>query len=161
MDTRPGKVCCGIWHIHVSSRSFKSRKLQGGAFIDQTYLSSTPHRCSTGMRSREFGGQVNVSLCALNLSWTIFAVRQGALSCLERPLPLRDTVSMKGCSWLATIFGWYCIFQRKIHIHFHLFPIVHLVPTPPQVNDAHAPDVKEKVIHETRPPFSKWFSSMV
>ena len=30
-STRPLKVCCGIWHQDVSSRSFMSCKLRGGA----------------------------------------------------------------------------------------------------------------------------------
>ena len=55
------KVCCGIWHQDVSSRSFKSCKLQGGASMDQTCLSSTSHRCMIGLRSGEFGGKVNTS----------------------------------------------------------------------------------------------------
>lgn len=38
-STRPLKVFCGIWHQDVSSRSFKSCKLRGGASIDLTCLS--------------------------------------------------------------------------------------------------------------------------
>ena len=58
-STRPLKVSCGIWHHDASSRSFKSCKLRGEASMDRTCLSSTSHRCSIGLRSGEFGGQVN------------------------------------------------------------------------------------------------------
>ena len=57
----PLKVCCGIWHQDVSSRSFKSCKLRGGASVDWTCLTCTSHRCSIGLRSGKFGGQVNSS----------------------------------------------------------------------------------------------------
>jgi len=56
-STRPLKVCCGIWQQDVSSRSFKSCKLRGGASMDRTCLFSTSHRCLIGFRSGEFGGQ--------------------------------------------------------------------------------------------------------
>jgi len=68
-STRPLKVCCGVWHQDVSSRSFKSWKLRGGASMGRTCLSNTPHRCSIALRSGEFGGQVNTlksSLCSSN-----------------------------------------------------------------------------------------------
>lgn len=42
-STRPLKVYCGIWHQNVSSKSFKSCKLRGGASIDRICLSSTSH----------------------------------------------------------------------------------------------------------------------
>ncbi|KAF7651609.1 hypothetical protein LDENG_00107270 [Lucifuga dentata] len=58
-STRPLKVSCSIWHQDVSSRSFKSCKLRGGASMDWTCLSSTSHRRSIRLRSGEFGGQVN------------------------------------------------------------------------------------------------------
>ena len=79
MDSiRSLKVCCGIWHHDVSSRSFKSCKLRGGASVDQNCLSSTPPGCSILLTSGEFGGQVDKSnslLCSSNHSWTIFALR--------------------------------------------------------------------------------------
>ncbi|KAG9351058.1 hypothetical protein JZ751_024948 [Albula glossodonta] len=54
-STRPLKVCGGIWHQDISSRSFKSCKMRGGASMDRTCLSSPSHRCSIGLRSGEFG----------------------------------------------------------------------------------------------------------
>ncbi len=63
---------------------------------------NTSYRYSIGLRSGEFGGQVNTSnllLCSSNHSWTIFALWQGALSCWKRPQPPENTVCMKGCSW--------------------------------------------------------------
>ena len=104
-SSRPLEVCFGIWHQDVSSRFFKSSKLQGGASVDQTCLSSTSHRSSIRLRSGEFGGQVNTSnlSCFSNHSWTTVALRQGALSCWKRPQPSGNTISMKGCSWSATM----------------------------------------------------------
>ena len=101
---RPLKVCCGIWHQDVSSRSFKSCKLQGGASVDLTFLSSTSHRCLIGLRSGEFGGQVNISnslVCSSNHSWTILALLHSVLSSWKRPQPSGNTISMKGCTWSA------------------------------------------------------------
>ena len=66
-STRPLKVCCGIWHQVVSSRSFKSCKLRDGASVDWTHLSSTPHRHSIVLKYEEFGGQVNTSILLLFL----------------------------------------------------------------------------------------------
>ena len=50
-STRPMKVCCGIWHQHLSRRSFKSCKVWVGASMDWICLASTSHRCSIGLRS--------------------------------------------------------------------------------------------------------------
>lgn len=44
-STRWMKVFCCIWHQVVSSRSFESCKLRGGASFDQTCLSSTSNKC--------------------------------------------------------------------------------------------------------------------
>jgi len=74
----------------------KSCKLWGGASMDRTCLFSTSHRCSFGLRSGEFGGQVNTSnslLCSSNHSWTFFALWQ------MRPQPPGNT----GCAWSATM----------------------------------------------------------
>lgn len=49
----------GLWYFR--SRSLKSCMLRDGASVDQTYLSSTSHKCSVGLTSREFGGQANTS----------------------------------------------------------------------------------------------------
>lgn len=91
MDTtRPLKLCCGILHQDVSSRTFRSCKLWGGASMDQTCLSSISHRWSTRLRSGQFGGQVNTlnsSLCSSNHSWTILALWQGSLSCWKSHPP--------------------------------------------------------------------------
>ena len=106
-STRPLKVCCGIWHQDVSSRSFKSCMLQGGASMDWICLSSTSHRCSIGLRSGEFGGQVNTSnllLCSSNHSWNMFVFLHGVLSCWKKPQPSGNIVSMKGCTWSAAMF---------------------------------------------------------
>ena len=59
-STRRLKVCCGIWHQDVSSRSFKSCKFRGGASMDRTCLSSTSNRCSLGSKS----GEYSVCVCA-------------------------------------------------------------------------------------------------
>ena len=85
-STRSLKVCCGIWHQDVGSRSFRSCKLWGGASMDWTCLSNTSHRSSTGLRSGEFGGQVNTSnslLCSSNhldhfcfVPWHIILLRE-------------------------------------------------------------------------------------
>ncbi|KAK3554138.1 hypothetical protein QTP70_019066, partial [Hemibagrus guttatus] len=56
-STRSLKVCYDIWHQDISSRSFNSCKLRGGASMYPPCLSSTSHRCSMGLRSGEFGGQ--------------------------------------------------------------------------------------------------------
>lgn len=48
MDSmRALKVCCGVRSSDVSSRSFKSFTLQGGASMDQTCFSSKSHRFSS------------------------------------------------------------------------------------------------------------------
>ncbi|MCJ8742356.1 hypothetical protein PDJAM_G00081160 [Pangasius djambal] len=60
-STTPLKVCCGIWHQAINSRSFKSCKLQAGASMDRTCLSSTSHRRSIRLSSGEFEGQVNTT----------------------------------------------------------------------------------------------------
>lgn len=51
--------------------------------LDQTFFSSTLHRCSIGLISEIIGGQVTPwSLsCSSYYSWAIFAVWQGALPC--------------------------------------------------------------------------------
>lgn len=49
--TRPLKMCCGIWHQSVSSRSFESCKLQGGPLWNLTYFCSISHRRSIGVQS--------------------------------------------------------------------------------------------------------------
>ncbi|KAK3551398.1 hypothetical protein QTP70_016634 [Hemibagrus guttatus] len=42
--TKSLKVCCGIWHQYVNSRSFKCCKLRGGASMDQTcFVQYIPH----------------------------------------------------------------------------------------------------------------------
>ena len=100
-------VCCGVSLHDISSRSFKSCRVQGGASMDWTCLSSTSHRCSIGLRSEEFGGQVNTvnwSLCSSNHSWTSFAVWLGVLSHWKKPLPSGKTVCIKGWTWSARMF---------------------------------------------------------
>ena len=90
-STRPLKMCCGIWHQDVSSRSFKSCKLWGGASIDRTCLSSASHRCSIGLRSGEFGA------CAF------------ALQTIPEPFLLCDTAhypSERGYSHQGIPFPW-------------------------------------------------------
>ncbi len=53
-------VCfCGLWHQDISSKSFKSYKVRGGASMDCICWSSTPHRRSIGLRSGKFEGQGN------------------------------------------------------------------------------------------------------
>lgn len=68
MDSaRPLKVFSGIWLHDVSSRSFNSCN----SSVDRTCLSSKSHRCSTRLRSGEFGGQVDIInplLCSSNRS---------------------------------------------------------------------------------------------
>jgi len=91
----PVKVCSPLdpWRCTVVSGTkilaaeFWSPVLRSGASMDQTCLFSTSHRCLFGLRSGEFGGQVNTSLCSSNHSWTIFALWQGTLSCWKRPIP--------------------------------------------------------------------------
>lgn len=84
--------------------------------MDQTCFSCTSHICSIGLRSWEFGGQVNTLnswLCSLNHSWTIFAVWQGTFSSWKRPRPSGKTISMKGCTWSPTMIKW--VVHVKVH----------------------------------------------
>lgn len=63
-------VCWGIWHQAASRRSFMSCKLQAGASVNRTCFISRSHRRSIGLKSGEFGSQVNTAnpLCSLNHS---------------------------------------------------------------------------------------------
>ena len=82
----------------------------------QCCLSSTSHRCSFGLISGKFGGQVNTLnslLCSSNLSGAIITVWQGVLSCWYRPLPSGYTVSIKGCTWSTTV-------QQHTHPAIHI-----------------------------------------
>lgn len=47
-STWPLSVCIGTWHQQGCSRTFKSFLWWGGTPMDQTFLSSTSHGCSTG-----------------------------------------------------------------------------------------------------------------
>ena len=78
-STRPLKVCCGIWHQDVSSRSFNS---------------STSYKILDWIEILANGGQVNTSnllLCSSNCPWTIFALWHSALSCWKSPQPSGNT----------------------------------------------------------------------
>ncbi len=97
-STRPLKVCCGIWHQNVSSRSFKSCKLQGWIGLVCS-AHPTDARLDWDLGNLE----AKSKLCSSSHSWTIFALWQGALSCWKRPQPPGNTVSMKGCTWSATM----------------------------------------------------------
>lgn len=81
--TRPLKMYCGTLHQDINMLSFK---FQDRDSMDWTFLS----------RSREFGGQVNISKSLLensNHSWTIpLTLRQST----KRGQPSVSTVLMKG-----------------------------------------------------------------
>ena len=72
-------------------------------------LSSTSHRCSIGLRSGEFGCQVNTTpqthCCAPKNILNHFCFCFFELSCRKRPQPSGNTVSMKGCT-SATMLRW-------------------------------------------------------
>lgn len=61
---------------------------------------------STDARPDWYPGNVEAKskLWTLYHSWTMFAARQDTLSCVKRPLPLGNSVAMKGCPWFAKIF---------------------------------------------------------
>lgn len=95
--TRPLKGCCGSWHQYVSSTSLKSCKLRGWA---STYQSSTSHRCSIEVRSKEFGSQVNTFFSTI-----LLFCHYGMLNHPERKRLLLpgNTVSMNGCTCSAAM----------------------------------------------------------
>lgn len=48
---RPLKVCRGIWHWDINSRSFKFCKFRHGSSVDWICLSRTSYRCWVELRS--------------------------------------------------------------------------------------------------------------
>ena len=76
MGIRPLGVSCGVWHWDICSGSFGTCMLEAEASMDRT-CSSTSHRCSTGLRSREFVGQgdaLSSKSRPWSCSWAVFVV---------------------------------------------------------------------------------------
>ncbi len=133
----PLNMSCGIWNQTISSRSFKSCKLRGGASMDQICWSCTSHRCSIGLRAGKFGGQgntLNSLSCSSHCPWTIFTVWQGTLSCWKRPLSSENTIAIKGCtfnsrqgsSWaLWPVYGYLALKTANCDAQCLLTPLYH------------------------------------
>lgn len=74
------KVCCGIWHKYMSSRSFRSCKLWDGASMDQIPQLLNWIEIWAMRRSSQC---LELVLCCSNYS----VLLQGVLSCWKRSLP--------------------------------------------------------------------------
>ena len=89
--------------LAYSTKTLAADAARLGLHGSDWYVQHT-HRFSIGLRSGEFGGQVNINLlCSSNHSWTIFAWWHSALFRWKRPQPSGNTVSMKGFIWSATM----------------------------------------------------------
>ena len=132
--------------------------------MDQTCLSIISHRCVIRLRSVESGGQVNTSnlFFSSNQSWTMFALWHGTLSYWKRPQPGK-TVCMKGFTWSATMLRMVLRVKVTSSITLPLpacfLPMVHpgTICSPgnrPTNTRPSTWNIKENMIHRTRPPSS-------
>ncbi len=136
-------VSWGLWHQDISSRSYKSYRLWGGASVDWICWSSSSNRCSIWLKSGETPWTLS---CSSNNFLNIFAV-----FCPKRPLRSENTtVPWRGCMWSTTIFRS-MVYVKDPHASTQGFPAEHwpdhntafviLLPSLPQVNDVHAPTI--------------------
>lgn len=64
------RVCGGVWHPDIGSRSFRCHQFLGGASLD-LLCSSVSHRCSIGL---EIGGFVGRELGAVWCCFTVVSI---------------------------------------------------------------------------------------
>ncbi len=144
-------VSWGLWHQDISSRSYKSYRLWGGASVDWICWSSSSNRCSIWLKSGEFGNHEANTLNTFMFLKQFLKHFCSVLPQWKRPLLSENTtVPWRGCMWSTTIFRS-MVHVKDPHASTQGFPAEHwpdhntafviLLPPLPQVNDVHAPTI--------------------